>query len=146
MAKNQKPSLKWTSGDITGSQVVIGDSNVMIQGNENKVVQNKITGISQAELRKLRNQFTSLKGQINAIAPANKKAAALQKADKLQEAVLSKKPNPAAMAKIRDWFVKNLPSVAGAVTAVVVDPIVGKLVAAAGDAVAGEFRHHFGGA
>lgn len=143
MTKRKRPPLTWNSGDITGSQIVLGDHNVMNQGNANKVVQNEYPGISSAELKKLQTKFTRLKEQIDSSA-AGIKDAALQKANELQEVVLSKKPSPSAMAKIRDWFVKNLPGVAGAVTGMIVNPIVGKLVEAAGDAVAGEFKKRFG--
>ena len=136
MPKKQKKQVNWSSGDIQGSQVVIGDDNV--------VVHNQQLAISRAELDDLQNRFASLKKQIKASAPSAKKSAALKKADELQKAVVSKKPNPSAMAEIRDWFVKNLPGIAGSVTGVVVNPIVGKLVEAAGDAVAGEFRRRFG--
>jgi hypothetical protein len=49
------------------------------------------------------------------------------------------------MEYVKRWFVKNLPGLAGAVTSIVVHPIVGKLVEAAGDALAAEFRRRFGG-
>ena len=49
------------------------------------------------------------------------------------------------MEYVKRWFVKNLPGLAEAVTGVVVHPIVGKLVEAAGDALAAEFRRRFGG-
>jgi hypothetical protein len=39
-----------------------------------------------------------------------------------------------------------LPELAGAVTGVIIHPIVGKLVEAAGDGLAAEFRRRFGAA
>lgn len=136
--QNSQSSISWTSGNISGSQIVIGDGNTMIR--------NEAPPVSQAELKKLRREFAVLKKSIQATAPPEQKDEALDKVDELQEALLSEKPNASAAARARDWFMKNLPSVAGAVTSVVVNPIVGKLVAAAGDAVASEFRHRFGGA
>jgi hypothetical protein len=47
------------------------------------------------------------------------------------------------MQSIRQWFGAHLPLLAGAVTSVIVHPVVGKLVEAAGDMVAGEFRRQF---
>jgi len=41
---------------------------------------------------------------------------------------------------VRDWFAANVPKLAGAVAGLVVHPVVGKLVEAAGDAVVGEFK------
>lgn len=138
MTKRQKSQsqVSWNSGNITGSQIVVGDSNV--------VIHNEAPAISRVELKRLRTEFISLKQQIETTVPAEKREEALKKADELQMAVLDKKPNPSKMASIRNWFVKNAPGIAGAVTSVVVHPIVGKLVEAAGDAVAGEFRRRFG--
>lgn len=138
MAKKQRSqnSISWTSGNISGSQIVLGDGNTMIH--------NEAPAVSQAELKKLRREFTALKKSIQSTAPPDQKDEALQKADELQEALLAEKPDASAAAKARDWFVKNLPGVAGAVTGMVVNPIVGKLVEAAGDAVASEFRQRFG--
>jgi hypothetical protein len=136
MPKKQKGQVSWSSGDIVRSQVVIGD--------DNTVVHNETPAISRAELDELQKQFSDLKVQIKAAAPSKKRTQALKKADELHKAVVSKKPDPSAMAEIRDWFVKNLPGIAGSVTGLVVNPIVGKLVEAAGDAVTGEFRRRFG--
>lgn len=138
MAKKQRSqnSISWTSGNISGSQIVLGDGNTMIH--------NEAPAVSQAELKKLHREFAALKKSIQASAPPEQKEEALQKADELQEALVAEKPDASAAAKVRDWFVKNLPGLAGAVTGMVVNPIVGKLVEAAGDAVASEFRHRFG--
>lgn len=78
-------------------------------------------------------------------APPEKKEAALERVQELEEAVTAEKPDLTTMEYVKQWFVKNLPGLAGAVTGVVVNPIVGKLVEAAGDALAAEFRRRFGG-
>ena len=62
----------------------------------------------------------------------------------LEQAVTEKKPDLSTMEYVRSWFLKNLPGLAGAVTSVVVHPIVGKLVEAGGDALVSEFRRRFG--
>ena len=138
MTKKQKSQsqVSWNSGNITGSQIVVGDGNVMIH--------TEAPAITTAELKKLRAKFRMLKQQIEATVPEDKKVEALNKADQLQVTVLDKNPNPSKMASIRNWFVKNAPGIAGVVTSVVVHPIVGKLVEAAGDAVASEFKKKFG--
>jgi hypothetical protein len=48
------------------------------------------------------------------------------------------------MEYVRNWFVKNLPSVAGSVVSLIVHPLVGKLVEVGGDAMATTFRKRFG--
>lgn len=137
MAKKQKPQsqVSWKSGNITGSQIVVGDGNV--------VIHNEPPPVSPAELKRLQGEFDNLKRQIEANVPADKKEEALAKADELQATVFDKKPNPSKMASIRNWFVKNAPGIAGAVTSVIVHPIVGKLVEVAGDTVANEFKKKF---
>jgi hypothetical protein len=136
--KKQKPQsqISWNSGNVSGSQIVVGNGNV--------VIHNEAPAVSPAELKKLRAEFSKLKQQIEATVPDDKKEEALKKADELQASVLDRKPNPSKMASIRNWFVKNAPGLAGTVTSVIVNPIVGKLVEAAGDAVAGEFKNQFG--
>jgi hypothetical protein len=49
------------------------------------------------------------------------------------------------MEYVKNWFTKNVPGLAGAVTSVVVHPVVGKLVSAAGEAISSEFKRRFGG-
>jgi hypothetical protein len=129
-------------GNITGSQITIGNNNAVIQGNRNRV--GSASGIRPAELKKLHAQFAKLRAEVEANAPADTKTEAIQKAVELQKAILQKKPSPSKMAAIQNWFIKNAPGIAGTVTSVIVHPIVGKLVEAAGDAVADEFRKKFG--
>ncbi len=143
MAKKKNPRINWSSGDISGSQVIFGDGNNVIQGQGNRIQQAKFQSISRAELKELQSGFENLKAQIEASAPPEKKDEALQKAGELQQAVLNKKPDPSKMASVRDWFLGNAPGLAGAVTGMVINPIVGKLVEAAGDLVAGQFKQLF---
>ena len=69
--------------------------------------------------------------------------AAAEKLDELQAAVTAEKPELSTMEYVRDWFVKYAPKFAGAVTALVVNPIVGALVGAAGETLATEFKRRF---
>jgi hypothetical protein len=47
------------------------------------------------------------------------------------------------MEYVKNWFGKHLPGLAGTVVGVLVHPVVGKLVEAAGDAAADEFKKRF---
>ena len=146
MTAKKKSLMNWSSGDITGSQITVGDGNVVIQGSANKVQQTTNIGISPAELKELRAAFADFKTQVEAGASPDRKDEALQKADELEHAVLGEKPDPSKMASVRDWFLKNAPGLAGAVTGMVVHPIVGKDVEAAGDLAVAEFKQLFGNA
>ena len=61
----------------------------------------------------------------------------------LQEAITATEPDLTVMEYAKSWFAKNLPQVAGTVASLVVHPIVGKLVGAAGDKLAADFRRRF---
>jgi hypothetical protein len=101
-----------------------------------------VTEADRAELRRL---FGELQARVDEKAPPEQKAAATERVQELQAAVTADKPDLTTMEYVRNWFAKRLPSLAGAVGTVVVHPIVGRLVEAAGDAVAAEFRRRFGG-
>src|ERR687892_1659248 len=87
--------------------------------------------------------FTDVQDQIRAAAPPEMSAAALERLGELEEAVGAPEPDLSTMEYVRGWFTKNLPSLAGAVTGIVVHPAVGKMVSAAGEALAAEFKRRF---
>jgi hypothetical protein len=122
-------------GDVSG-QIVVGDNN--------KVTKN-IThqAVTPAELDELRQLLSNLRNKIQAEASVEKKDAALERVDELEQAVLEKKPDISTMEYVKNWFGKHLPGLAGTVVGVLVHPVVGKLVEAAGDAVADEFKKRF---
>ncbi|MDY6877919.1 MAG: hypothetical protein SWK90_17190 [Chloroflexota bacterium] len=127
------------SGDVSG-QVAVGK----------EITQTQAVGVdrpevTKADLAELQQALAGLKAKVSAEAPPEKKNAALERVGELEEAVTAEEPDLTTMEYVKRWFVKNVPALAGAVTGVVVHPIVGKLVEAAGDAVATEFRRRFGG-
>jgi hypothetical protein len=101
-------------------------------------------GPTEEELAALREELAGLRLLVEAQAPPERKQAALERVDELAQAVMAEKPDLTTMEYVTRWFGKHLPAMAGAVTSVVVNPIVGRLVAAAGDALAGEFGRRFG--
>jgi len=126
------------SGDISG-QVAVGKGITQVQS-----IGATRPQITEADLAKLRQILTDLQAKVAAEAPPEKKDAALERVKELEEALTAEEPDLTTMEYVKGWFVKNLPGLAGAVTSVVVHPIVGKLVEAAGDALAAEFRRRFG--
>jgi len=127
------------TGAVSG-QVAVGKE---IQ--QTQVVGEARPGVTKEELAALRTMLADLKVKVEAEAPLEKKAAALERVEELEEAIATEEPDLTTMEYVKRWFVKNLPGLAGAVTGVVIHPIVGKLVEAAGDALAAEFRRRFGG-
>lgn len=97
-------------------------------------------GLDAAELAGL---FAALRKQVEELAPADKKDEAMQQVDQLKAAVQEPKPSINKIEAVVNWFKKNLPSLAGAVVSVVVNPIVGRMVSTAGELAAEEIRKHF---
>ncbi len=102
------------------------------------------TAVTEADLAELRIAIEAVKAQIVAEAPPDQQAAALERVDKLEEAVVAGKPDLTTLNRIRNWFGKNLPKLAGSVTGLIIHPVVGKIVEAAGDLAARQFRELFG--
>ena len=138
MAKKKKPgdTFNVKIGDVNKSQVAVG-----------KDIQQKQSfgpPPTEAEMAQLRQMFDDLKAKIAQEAPPEQKAQAIERVDELQEAVTAKEPNLTTMEYVRNWFVKNLPTVAGSVVGLIVNPLVGKLVEVGGEALASNFRQRFG--
>ena len=142
MKKRDKPGDSITasfSGPVSG-QVAIGKDITQTQ----RV--GAAAGFTQVEEAEFRNLFASLKEQVAAEAPPDKKTQALEQVEELHQALSAEKPDRTTltkMEKVKNWFAKNLPSIVGTVTSVFIHPLVGKLVEAGGDVLAGEFRHRF---
>jgi 3-methyladenine DNA glycosylase/8-oxoguanine DNA glycosylase len=124
------------TGDISG-QVAVGQ-------NINQAKTETQPTVALQELEELRGLLAQLRNKVELEASADKKVAALEHVNELEQAVTEQKPDLSTMKYVRNWFVKNVPSVAGAVVSVVVHPIVGRLVAAAGDALTADFQKRFG--
>lgn len=127
------------SGDVSG-QVAVGKDI-----HQEQTVGGGAGEVTEEELQELRGQIEALKEQVKAEAPQEKVDAAVERLDELEKAVVEKEePDLTTMEYVRKWFGEHLPQFAGAVTSVVVHPIVGRLVEAAGDAAVSEFKRRFG--
>lgn len=138
MPKQQKPKDGINvniSGDVSG-QIVVGNNNSVT-----KSIQN--ASVTPAELVELRKLLGELRSKVQAEAAPDKKDAALEKVAELEQAVLEEKPDLSTMEYVKNWFGKHLPGLTGTVVGIFVHPVVGKLVEAAGDAVAEEFKRRF---
>ena len=137
--KKSGDNISATIGDVSDrSQVAVG----------HHIKQSQVHGappvMTEAEMIQLRQMFEDLKAKIAQDVPPAEKEKALERVDELQEAVTAKEPDLTTMEYVRNWFVKNLPSVAGSVVGLIVHPLVGKLVEVGGDALASTFRKRFG--
>ena len=135
-----RPDGTSISGTITGNT-----GNAAI-GTEIQQTQTRIdlaSAPTPEELQELAASFTSLKAQVEREAPPEVREEAVRQAETLEKATTGPEPDVTAMAKVRRWFLEHAPTLFGAVTTVVVNPIVGKIAHAAGDAIAKEYERRF---
>ena len=125
-------------GNISGGQVSLG------LGSSPQQPSRQPSLSIENHLAVVRERLGHLKAQVEAEAPSEKKDAALERLEELTEAITATAPDLDTIAYVKSWFAKNVPTLTEAVTAVVVHPSVSELMAAAGEAVATEFRRRFG--
>jgi hypothetical protein len=122
-------------GDLSG-QVAIGK----------RIDQRQVVGReppTAAELAALDDRFRDLERTVAEAAPPEQRDRALDMVAELETAVTAEEPDLTTMEYVRNWFARHLPTAAGVVTSVIVNPVVGKLVAAGGDALVAEFERRF---
>jgi hypothetical protein len=124
--------------DMKDSQLAAGE------GNTQTIQTVKVSAPPSAEeLKELAAAFDALKAQVERDAPPEVREEAIRQADALQQATISERPNVSVMAAAKQWFLAHAPGLLGAVTAVVINPIVGTIVGSAGDAIAKEYQKWF---
>ena len=96
------------------------------------------------DIAQLQQMFADLKAKIEQEVEPDEKENALQRVDELKEAVTAKEPDITTMEYVKNWFGKHVPAVASSVVDLIVNPVVGKFVAAGGKALAATFRARFG--
>jgi len=126
------------TGDISG-QVAIGHHI------SQSYTRTSRTLVTPEELATLKALLADVRAQVADQAPPELREAALERVDELAEAIVAEEPDLTTMEYVKKWFAKHIPTLAGTITSVIVHPIVGKLVEAAGDVLAAEFRRRFGG-
>jgi hypothetical protein len=100
--------------------------------------------VTEADLAELRRAVEAVKAQIVTELPPDQQAAALERVEELQEAVVAEEPDLTTLQYVRRWFGKNAPKLAGSITGLIIHPVVGKIVEAAGELAASQFRSLFG--
>jgi hypothetical protein len=131
-------SIKVDVHDMKNSQLAAGD-----QITQTQTTVRISAPPSAEELQELTAAFAALKAQVERDAPPEVREEAVRQTEALQEATVAEKPNVSVMAAAKQWFLNHAPGLLGAVTAVVVNPIVGKIVSSAGDAIAKEYQKWF---
>lgn len=137
--EKQRTDIRATvSGPISG-QVAVGAGITQTQS----VI--SAASVTQEDVRVLKQLIDDLQARVENAAPTDKKSAAHERVAELEQAITAKVPDLTTMEYVSHWFAKHLPGLAGSITSVVIHPLVGKIVGAAGDTIATEFRRRFGG-
>ena len=145
MTKKRQEPEQVVGGDHI--EITIGDyaTNVAAGKNIRQAIAGQQAQVTEADLAEVHKLFAELRKKVNVEAPPDKKNSALERVEELEGAVTAEEPDLTTMEYVRKWFGKHLPQLAGAVVSVLVNPIVGKVVEAAGDIASDELRQRFGG-
>jgi hypothetical protein len=140
----KKTSQPAAGGDIIQATIGANASQVAVGKNIRQQQNSTSAEVTQADLQQLQALFAGLKQQIEQQAPADKKAAALERVDELQQEITSKKPELSTFDYVKSWFGKNIPTLLGSVTSLIVNPLVGKVVETASGLAADAIKKRFG--
>ncbi|MEV0279400.1 hypothetical protein AB0I22_23840 [Streptomyces sp. NPDC050610] len=125
--------------EVSG-QVVVGRGNTVSR--VEAAPGGPATAVTEEELAELRAEFARVRALVPADEPEAERAVGLL--DELEEAVTAPEADLSTMAYVRQWFARRLPVLAGAVASLVIHPVVGRLVEAAGGRLVEEFDQRFG--
>jgi hypothetical protein len=133
-----------------GHHVVVGGSvgGNFVVGDHNSIIGSPVTNYprpTEAQLAAFQADVDALKAQAIAAVPPAEAVKAIEQLGEFHKAATAEKPDLTTMQKVRNWFVDHAPTMVGAVTGLLIHPVVGALVKSAGDAIAGEFKERFGG-
>ena len=121
------------SGNVSG-QVAVGKNIAQTQS------VGAAAALTDEERAQLGQLFVDLRTQVAAAMPEEQQAPALERIDEFEEALTAEEPDLGTVQYVKRWFVKRLPTLAGVLTGVLVNPIVGKLVQSAGDAAMSQLQ------
>ncbi len=100
-------------GTISGGQISLGLGSSQPQAGEPALPR---PGRHQALVRQ---QLDDLRAQVEILAPVEKKKAALERVDELNDALTVTPPDLATITYVKNWFAKSIPTLAQAVTEVI---------------------------
>ncbi|MGI5133174.1 hypothetical protein ACQEVB_40680 [Pseudonocardia sp. CA-107938] len=92
--------------------------------------------VSDAELAELQALINDLRTRIATEAPPERRDGAVERVDELAEAITAEQPDIGTVRYVLNWFRDKIGPLAGAVRDLVLNPLVAKVVGAAGDVAA----------
>lgn len=134
--KPTNESVSATVGNVTGGNIAIGHTVT-----QTSTVTTGAGAVTPEQLAELKKEFAALRATLVQDPEVPEEAPA--KLDQLEKAITEGTPDIGTMERVRNWFLKYAPRVAGSVMALVVNPVVGSLVGAAGEAASTEFKKRF---
>lgn len=134
--KPRNESVSATVGNVSGGNIAIGHTVT-----QTSTVTTGAGAVTPEQLAELKKNFADLRAELVEDPEVPEEAPA--KLDQLEKAITEGTPDIGTMERVRNWFLKYAPKMAGSVMALVVNPIVGSLVGAAGEAASSEFRKRF---
>jgi hypothetical protein len=117
-------------GNVTSSQIVTGDYNQVAQ----------TVGLTPEDVVALRAVFDDLRANVAAGAPPDRQQEALAEVAEIERALVAEQPDPGRLRRALHWFRDHAPQLVGTVVSVVVNPLVGRVLEGAGEAVAKRVR------
>ncbi len=93
--------------------------------------------LKQDEIETVNRIFSDLNSQLKSIPDISKdkRNEAINKAEELNKEILKEKPELGKIEQLKGWLKDNVPEVAGAVTSLFVNPVIGKVVEKAGEMI-----------
>jgi anti-sigma factor ChrR (cupin superfamily) len=102
------------------------------------IVQVQHVPLTPGERAEVAAMVDDLRALVAREAPADLQRQAGDYVTDLKAALTAEAPDLTTVQLVKHWFKRNLPKVAGALTALFVSPLVGQVIAAGGDALVNE--------
>jgi hypothetical protein len=96
-----------------------------------------ITDVERAELGAL---LDGLRSRVAAEAPLDQRDGALERIGELAETINATEPEVGTLRYVLGWFTRKIPALAGTVRDLVLNPLVSRVVGAAGNVAAADFE------
>ena len=121
-------------GGVSG-QIAAG--NKIVQKLERHDGGGTATDADRADLREL---LDALRARVAAESPPEQCTGALERVDELTDALTTEEPEIGTVRYVLGWFRKKAPALAGAVRDLILNPLVSRIVGAAGNVAAADFE------
>nr|QNO50048.1 hypothetical protein MMAJBCMK_00031 [Methanosarcinales archaeon ANME-2c ERB4] len=90
--------------------------------------------LKQDKIETVNRLFADLNSQLRSVPDISedRRNEAISKSEELNKELIKEKPEPGKIEQLKGWLIDNVPEVAGTVTSLFINPIVGKVVEKAG--------------